>query len=140
MCKSTAIIDQICDSRGTKAIMLKYFQRKKTFWNKFGINLQDCVKLLKYRHVGPTTPRPYDTSAPGHLGQDGSAQNLRHLGSRKRHLGSSKIEIKLKWFSCFYFILLHTHTHIIFIYSFVIKYVGIIKILHIKYLYKKLNY
>lgn len=46
MCKSTAIIDQICDSRGTKAIMLKYFQRKKTFWNKFGINLQDCVKLF----------------------------------------------------------------------------------------------
>ena len=50
---------------------------------------------MNVRHVGPTTPRPNDTSAPGHLGQDGSAQNLRHLGSRKRHLGSSKIKTKI---------------------------------------------
>ena len=34
-------------------------------------------------------------SVPGHLDQDRSAQNLRHLGSHKRHLGSSKIKTKI---------------------------------------------
>lgn len=52
--------------------------------------------LRECRTCRPKGTSAQHTSAPGHLGQDGLAQDLRHLGSCKRHLGSSKFDIKLK--------------------------------------------